>query len=76
MLRLAIRLEALGRWVRSNRLEDSLVCDNCFMPVPKEVINASFNRLYPYFTIQMISLGLSLDDAALISKFEVNSGQW
>ena len=44
MLRLAIRLEALGRWVRSNRLQDSLVCDNCFMPVPKEVINASFNK--------------------------------
>ena len=44
MLRLAIRLEALGRWVRSNRLEDSLVCDNCFMPVPKEVINAGFNK--------------------------------
>ena len=40
------------------------------------LINASFNMLYPYFTIQMISLGLSLDDAALISKFEVNSCHW
>ena len=35
------------------------------------LINSSFNMLYPYFTIQMRSLGLSLDDAALISELQV-----
>ena len=34
------------------------------------LINFSFNMLFPYFTIQMRSLGLSLDDAALISELE------
>ena len=34
------------------------------------LINSSFNMLFPYFTIQMRSLGLSLDDAALISELE------
>ena len=44
ILRLAVGLEALGKWVRSNRLEESLVCDNCFMPVPKAVINVNLNK--------------------------------
>ena len=34
------------------------------------LINSSFNMLFPYFTIQMRSLGLSLDDAALISELK------
>ena len=28
----------------------------------------SFDMLYPYFTVQMRALGLSLDDAAIISE--------
>ena len=31
----------------------------------------SFNLLFPYFTLQMRTLGLSLDDAALIGWWDI-----